>query len=289
MRAGASAASSSAARCSAPAIVVRSRARPPTTSFFTNLSLASASSKSAAIPVEHRARLDVVGGKRAHRVDGDLAAAALEDLERAVEPLARRLQEVVDLARQRPRRLEQRELVRIVRVRRIVDQQHDVHRRVLLQRRRQQRLPDDRRVLAVRRDDHRQARRLRREERVDRRARHPLVPARSVREPEPRDEIGERRAGEQRHDDEVDDRVGRVADAERVAEERLRQRGRHEGDPADERDEDREARRAQQPFRTCRGNGRQRAPPVATPLPPLPCAPTSVILTPSGPHQYLPR
>ena len=186
----------------------------------------------------------VVPGKLAHRGQAWALAAlggGLESVERGREVSGGPGQHFLDLGRQLPGSVQQVVCPPAARLDRVVDEQHHADVRVLLQRGRQQRVADHVVLLLVGRHDGGQRWCPVLEELVEYRAPGPVMAAGPVEEAKPAEQVGKRRRGQHRDDQQVDDRLRPVHGARVVVvEEVLEQPADEVADPCGDRDDDRQ-------------------------------------------------
>ena len=171
----------------------------------------------------------------------------LETEQRLLGALARLRQQPLDLRRQRLRGVEQPSRPRVARVRRIVDQQHDPQVRIFLQRRRQQRHQDHPRLLLIRGHEHRRRRSALGEELVDHRARRAAVIPRAVVEPEPPEQVGDRRRRQQADRRQEADRLQQAGAAGPAVQDLAVDDRDHQRQPGGDGDRDRRAAERHRP------------------------------------------
>ena len=213
--------------------------------------------------------------RRQHRHVGDgglapLGHGGLETLERGGEVTGGLGEHRLDLPGKRSGLPQQLAMPLALRLGRVVDQQHDLEARVLLEGGGEQRVADDARVLLVGGDDHRERRRGAVEELVEAGPGHAPVGPAAVEEAEAAHQVGDGGAGQRRHDEEVEDRLDLVAGVPGLTLDELpREPGPEVERPAHDRRHDGHAAHRDPPVADRDGDRRQRLlPPVPAPLAP---------------------
>ncbi len=223
-------------------------------------------------PLQPPGRLVVIRRQRDHRPQPQRFPSptpGLEDVQHPGEPARRLGQQPPDLTRQRSCRLKQVPRPGGLGGERVVDQQHDPLVGVFLQGGGQQGIPDDPLVFGVGRDDRGQRRGGRVVELVQDRPAGPVMGPGPVEEPQPAQQVRQRRHRQHRHDEQVEHRLGpvdrrlipRMKEVREEPPDQVRNPGRH-------RHDDRQPRHRHPAVADRRRHHRQRPrPPVGTPLP----------------------